>query len=141
MNKSAKLETRGRKTGGGFSLLETLVAVTIFSIAIVALIEGIAASTRAQAWIESENRAIMFAQNILEEIEYVSDLRAATDTGEFPDENGRFSWSSQVLETDLEGLYEVHVVISWMEGQAERAFELVTYLRMREEDETTELQY
>ena len=105
------------------------------------MIEGIAASTRTQAWIESENRAIMFAQNILEEIEYVSDLRAATDAGEFPDENGRFSWSSQVLETELEGLYEVHIVISWMEGQAERTFELATYLRMREEDETTELQY
>ena len=136
----ARNRNRRRNRGHAFSLLETLVAVTIFGVAIVALIEGIAASSRTQAWIESENRAVMLAQNILEEIEYARDLRVGVESGQFQDLDSRYYWSSEILETDLEELYEVRVTVRWMEGDAERDFQLVTYLREQEEDETAESQ-
>jgi len=124
-----------------FSLLETLVAVTIFSVAIVAIIEGIAASTRTQAWIESQSRATMLAQNVMEEIEYVGELLVGSDSGQFADEDSRYNWSSEVLESDQEGLYEVHVVVSWTEGEAQRDFQLVTYFRKTDSETTTTLQF
>jgi len=123
-----------------FSLLETLAAVTIFSVAIVAIIEGIAANTRTQAWIEDESRAAMLAQNILEEIDYVGNLRVGSDSGDFQDEDSRYSWSSEILQSDLEGLLEVRVTVSWTEGEAMRDFQLVTYLRSGDNQTTTTLQ-
>jgi len=124
-----RLRKRSRRGGGGFSLIETLVAVSIFAIAIVAVIEGLAASSRAQIWVERENRAVMLAQNILEEIEYAGDLEVGTDQGRFEDEDSDYSWSSEVVETPDEGLYQVTVVVSWNEGEAEREFQLTTYVR------------
>jgi type II secretion system protein I len=116
----------------GFSLLETLTAVVIFSVAIVALIEGIAANSRVQAWIESQSRAMMIAQNIMEEIEYVGEMRVGTDGGQFPDDP-RFTWTSEILETDYETLFEVRVTVLWMEGEAQRDYQLLTYMRAREQ--------
>ncbi|MCX8036845.1 MAG: type II secretion system minor pseudopilin GspI [Candidatus Sumerlaeia bacterium] len=120
--------SRSAPVTSAFSLLETLVAVAIFSIAVVALIEAIAGNTRNQAWMESQSRGLMLAQNIIEEIEYVGDLRVGSDSGEFP-EDPRFSWSSDIQSTDLDGLFEVRVTVSWTEGQAQRDISLTTYMR------------
>lgn len=131
-----RLRTRRRS----FSLIETLAAVAIFSVAVVALIEGIAGSSRAQAWIENQSRALMLAQNVMEEVEYVGELKVGVDSGEFDEEDSGFTWTTEIAETEIEGLYEVHVVVAWMEGQAQRDVELVTYMRERvvEEYETVE---
>jgi len=122
-----------------FSLLETLVAVAIFTIAIAAIIEGIAASTRIQISTESESRAAMLAQNVMEEIEYAGSLRLESDNGEFGGEDSRYSWATEVLQTDQEGLYEVRVVVGWTESGADRDFRLVTYLRKSDEETTSPL--
>lgn len=122
----------------GFSLLETLVAVTIFSIAIVSIIEGIASSSRRQSWIESENRAAMLAQNVMAELEHIGEYTVGVDGGQFEGQDARFSWMSEVLEAEYEGLYEIHVVISWSDGGAQRDFSLVTYVRERLMDEFEE---
>ncbi len=119
---------RSASADSAFSLLETLVAVAIFSIAVVALIEAIAGNTRNQAWMESQSRGLMLAQNIIEEIEYVGDIRVGSDGGEFP-EDPRFSWSSDIQSTDLDGLFEVRVTVAWTEGQAQRDISFVTYMR------------
>jgi general secretion pathway protein I len=128
---------------GAFSLLETLVAVTIFSVAIVAIIETIAANSRAQAWIESESHAVVLAQNIMEEMEYAGGLRTGTDGGDFEGDDSRYSWSSEVLETEPQGLFEVHVSVNWTEGEAQRDFQLVTYMRQTDmgTSTTTEMPY
>jgi len=130
-----------RSTGaGGFSLLETLVAVTIFAIAIVAIIETIANNTRTQMWIEDESRASMLAQNIMEEIEYVGDQRVGTDNGQFEGDDSRFSWMTDTLATENVDLFEVHVAIAWKEGEAEREYRLVTYLRPGTSETSSTLQ-
>jgi type II secretion system protein I len=112
----------------GFSLIETLTAVVIFSVAIVALIEGIARNSRVQAWLESQSRAMMIAQNIMEELEYAGQMVVGTDGGQFP-EDPRFTWTSEVLETEYETLFEVRVTVLWMEGEAQRDYQLMTYMR------------
>lgn len=127
---------RGRSRA--FSLIEVVASVAIFSIAIVALIEGIAQSTRTQAWVESQARAAMLAQNIMEEIEYAGELTEKMDGGEFEQEDSRYQWVSEILESPYEGLFEVRVTIVWMEGDAQRDFQLVTYMRPRDEYEFAE---
>jgi type II secretion system protein I len=123
-----------------FSLLETLVAVAIFAIAIVAIIEGIAANSRTQAWIESESRAVMLAQNTMEEVEYVGDLRVGSDSGNYEGDDSRYGWTSEVLDGGQDGLYEVRVTVNWSEGEAQRDFRLVTYMRKTDSETSTTLQ-
>jgi general secretion pathway protein I len=125
---------------GGFSLLETLVAVTIFAIAIVAIIETIANNSRTQMWVEDESRAAVLAQNIMEEIEYVAEQRVGTDNGQFEGDDSRFAWMTDTLATENPDLFEVHVLISWKEGEAERDYRLVTYMRQGNSATSTTLQ-
>jgi general secretion pathway protein I len=132
-------DRRDRRGRRGFSLIETLVAVAIFSIAVVGIIEGLAGSARTQAWIESQSRAVMLAQNIMAETEYVGDLEVGTEGGQFEGEDSRYAWASEILETEFEGLFEVRVTVSWTEGSAARDYQLVTYLRARSKYETTDM--
>jgi len=133
-------KTQRLRNRRGFSLLETLVAVAIFSVAIVAIIEGIAANSRAQAWIESESHAAVLAQNVMEEIEYVRDLRVGSDGGDFEGDDSRYSWTSEILDGETAGLYEVRVTVNWSEGEAARDFQLVTYLHKSDTEDTSTLQ-
>ena len=54
-----------RSRRAGFSLFEVLLALTIFSIAIVAIAEGITIHLRAERLAEETTRAALLAQNIL----------------------------------------------------------------------------
>jgi len=107
------------------------VAVSIFSIAIVAIIEGIALSARTQLLIENQSRALMYAQNIMAEIEYVGEARVGSDSGQYTGDDSMYAWATEIIETDLEGLYEVRVMVSWNEGVTERDVQLVTYYRAK----------
>jgi len=103
--------------------------VTIFSVAIVALIEAIASNTRMQALLESQSRAVALAQNIMEEIEYVSNLQTGSDGGDFEGDDSGFSWASETADTEILNLCEVRVAVSWKQGDAQRDYQLATYLR------------
>ena len=133
--RSIDRSVHSRPVGRGFSLLETLVAVAIFSIAVVGIIEGIAASSRRQGWIEGESRAGMLAQNIMAELEHIGEYTVGTESGQFDGADALYTWTSEVAETDLEGLYEVRVIVAWGEGGAQRDFQLVTLLREQLYDE------
>ena len=121
-------------------MIETLVAVAIFSIAIVAVIEGMATNSRNQVLIENESKALMLAQNIIEEIEYVGDHRVGTDGGEFDGENSGFEWASETTDTDYPDLFEVRVTVSWKELETQREVQLVTYLRSTESETSSTLE-
>lgn len=137
-----RLPARERRVGaGGFSLIEVLAAVAIFSIAIVALIEGLAASTRSQAWVEGQSRAIMLAENIMEEIGYMGGLKEGTDGGAFEEEDRGYQWTSEIVESQFEGLFQVQVTIAWAEGNTQRDYQLVTYMRERYRDEFDEARF
>ena len=137
------METRRNRAqgrAGAFSLLEMLVAVTIFSIAIVAIIEGIATSSRGQIWIEDQSRAVMLAQNIMEEMEYVGEYRLGNDSGQFEGDDSRYSWATEIVDGEEQGLFEVRVAVSWMEGEAQRDFQLITYVHDTSNETTTTMQ-
>jgi len=140
MSKVKSQKSKVQSPKSAFSLIETLVAVAIFSIAIVAVIEGMATSSRNQALIENESKALMLAQNIMEEIEYVGDHHVGSDGGEFDGENAGFEWTCETTDTDYPGLFEVRVTVSWKEIETQRDVQLVTYLRTTENETTSTLQ-
>ena len=110
----------GRQRGGGFSLIEVLAALVIFSVAIVALVESFGASTAIQADLIEHSRALMLAENVLEEIRAANRFETGRRGGPFDGIDAGFEWESQISATDMEGLYRVSVRVVWRDrGEAE----------------------
>ncbi|HUT24780.1 MAG TPA: prepilin-type N-terminal cleavage/methylation domain-containing protein [Sumerlaeia bacterium] len=114
-----------------FSLLEVLLALTIFSVALVSIIEGIAVQIRAEKLAEDTTRAVILCQNILEEVRYSGDFQEETMNGAFEGHDLGFEWEYEMEETDVEGLFKIKVVVSWSDGLARKNHTIETYLAER----------
>lgn len=112
----------------GFSLVEVLTALLIFSLAVVAFLRSMGESTSIQSDLISRARAAALAQNVMEEIRLAGDFSETDETGEFEDEDAAFTWSSSVEETDIQSLKQVTVTISWNDGGIARDFRLTTLM-------------
>ena len=115
----------------GFTLIEILLALIIFSAVIVAIIEGITLQLRAQQVAEDTSRAVMLAESIMDQIRYEEFLSETEESGEFENANAGFSWEYQVAQADVENLWEVTVTVSWSDGAAERDHTLQTLMADR----------
>lgn len=125
----AKIERwKGRGRASGFSLVEVLAALTIFSIAVIAFLQGMAESVSIQAGLISIQRASMLAENILEEIEYTRTIEAGRQSGEFEGADAAYQWETNITETDIDALMEVVVTIAWNDGRGIRDYRLATLM-------------
>jgi type II secretion system protein I len=114
-----------------FSLLEVMLALTIFSVALVSVIEGIAVQIRAEKLAEDTTRAAILCQNILEEVRYSGNYEEETMNGAFEGHDLGFEWEYGMEETDVEGLFTIKVVVSWSDGLARKNHTIETYLAER----------
>lgn len=119
-----------RHNGKAFSLIEILAALAIFGLCIVALIEGISQTLSNWRLAEDKTKALMLAQNVIEEIVYSGELKAGEDGSAYEPPDERFSWSSVIDETEIPGLFSVAVSIAWTADGHERDVTLTT-LRMQ----------
>jgi len=114
---------RGRN---GFSLVEMVVALSIFSIAIVALLGVFTTCLRSTGLSVNQTRATLLAQGLMEG-GLAQDITTAQEgTGEFGEEFPGATWQIEIAETDTSDLYEVHVTVSWPERGVNRTFELTS---------------
>jgi len=94
----------------GFSLLETLVALTVFSIASVALTLGVTTSIRTNNASEHLTQATILAQDKLEALLAVAPvLNAGIDT---PRAGFSRAWTV-VSDTPRVGVSQINVSVSW----------------------------
>ena len=115
----------------GFSMLEVLLSLTIFSIAVVGLIEGITLQIRSERGAEEITRAAILAQNVLEEIRQSGEYSDDSQKGRFEDEDAGFEWQYDMTETSVDGLYKVMVRVLWSDGLAQRDYQVETFLSER----------
>lgn len=112
----------------GFSLLEVLVAFSIFAISLGVLYQVFGTSLRASAMGGHYSHAIIIAESKLALAMEQTPLKAMSDSG---DEDG-YHWQLEVaryddgeeLKSALFAPYALQVVVSWNEGASERAYEL-----------------
>lgn len=102
-----------RRAAAGFSLMEVLAATTIFSIAIVSLVQNIGQSTAIQGELIFQHEASFIAQNIMEEMIIAQDWIEGEQSGEYGEEG--FAWTTIVADAGLESrnLWEVTVIVNW----------------------------
>ncbi len=122
----------------GFTLLETMVAISIIAIVVVAVFQ-LQAQTIAMT-IDSQFYAIspLLAQKKLAEIELAPRDKLAEGAGDFGDAFPGYAWEtavsdveSEVLGTVAENIKKVDISISFNDG--ERTYQLRTYLFVQNE--------
>lgn len=105
-----KISVRSKQKG--FLLLEVLVALTILSVGIIAVIKSYSVSLRAQKHARFHTSALLLASKIHEEIEAatIDDVNGEELIG-----TGSFKWSIDIEPTDIKELESVKVKVSWQE--------------------------
>lgn len=112
----------------GFSLIEVLAALLIFSVAIVGFIQNLGVTMAVQGDMLDAQRAAMLAENVLEEIKLSGKLKEGDTDGKFKDDDAAFAWSAKTEETKTDRLMEVTVTVSWNTGHGEKDTSLSTLI-------------
>jgi len=106
----------------GFSLVEMVAAVAIFSVSVVATLEVFTLCVRATTASLNHSRAALLAQE---------EVIPGSEQGDFGEAFLNATWTLDVLETETEGLYEAQAVVSWPERGKDKTFALTTLMAER----------
>ena len=117
----------------GFSLVEVLAALLIFSVAIVTLVENMGQTGAAQNRLLARQEALMLAENLLEQVRAEDELAEGSTSG-FSEIEG-LNHTVTIEPTELADLMEVTARVVWSQGARERAVELVTLMTTRRRPE------
>ncbi len=120
-----------------FSLIETLSALAIFGLCIVALIEGISLTLSNWRLSEEKTLALMLCENAIEDLMLDEVIEEGEDGSQFDPPNERFSWSSVVDATEIPNLYTVTMTVNWLSSGNEHNVSLTT-MRMQRSGENVE---
>lgn len=115
----------------GFTLIEIILAMLIFVVAIVAITEAISLQLRTERLAEDTSRAVMLSENLLEEIRYTGKLEEKDDSGTYEKSNAGFDWKYSIKRNGTGGLYDVTATVSWSDGRSKREQVLATRMASR----------
>ena len=111
---------------GGFSLIELVASLAIFSIGVLACVELYTVSFRTTSDSLDYTQAVFLAEGLLEETMMGDYLTASTDSGAFGGGYPRHFWELEIEETDQEGLLKIRLVVTWTARDVEKKYELTT---------------
>jgi prepilin-type N-terminal cleavage/methylation domain-containing protein len=97
----------------GYSLIEMLVALTLFSITALALSAGVGAAIRANSLSAHFTRATILAQDKLEEL--CAQATPLSDGNDDPQPGFTRTWSA-TADTPEMGVTQIDVTVSWTDS-------------------------
>ena len=118
------------KNKRGFTLIEVVVALTIASIAFPALLKAFSEGVKSYSLIENKTTAYYLLRLKMGQLEMAGYPDVGSTEGDFGTDS-RFKWSTEIIDTDTDGLREVTVVITWEERGKEKSLQLTTYMSDR----------
>ena len=107
----------------GFSLMEVLVALAIFAIAIAVLAQAVNNAIRGLELVKHDQHQAQLYRFGLRQILRLEERDEVEDGGKFETpEDGSIDWSAEVEETEILDLFELKVEMS-LEGQEVSVFD------------------
>lgn len=82
----------------GFTLLELMMALTLLTLTISLLLASATRSARQVRAAEAQNHAVLYAENLIDDLGYGQALAPGRYAGRFP--NPRYRWSLQIDSVD-----------------------------------------
>jgi len=126
------------RTEGGFTLLEVIVAMTLFAAGIVVVVSLFSGALRLSAGSRDVSASTIYAGQRMEEALLVPNPVEGVERGTFGD-NYRWEVATVIAPQKEEKPYDeirVRVTVRWTDGEDERAVDLsATRWRWREKDE------
>ena len=126
------------RTEGGFTLLEVIVAMTLFAAGIVVVVNLFSGALRLSAGSRDVSDSTIYAGQRMEEALLVPNPVEGVERGTFGD-NYRWEVATVIAPQKEEKPYDeirVRVTVRWTDGEDERAVDLsATRWRWREKDE------
>ena len=116
-----------RSSRNAFSLVEVLCAVLILGIAVVGLTEGLTTALASNKDAELQSAAALLAASQIETLRAEGYVVEGETEGEGEGNLSGYRWRQTVTETNIEGLYEVTVLVTRTAGE-EEVYELKTML-------------
>lgn len=106
------------RTHAGFSLIEMLVAMSIFGLAVLALLHLAGESTRSAALVEERVLAGVVADNRAAEalLAAPDQLQAAATEGTELAGDRRWHWQRRIATTDMDGIVRVDITVTAADG-------------------------
>lgn len=105
----------------GFTLIEAMVASVLVVIGVVGALQGIAALTHSQAFLQEEERMQRLAVSKYDELVSAGLSNAAT-SGDFQDYNeSRYKWEADIESTGTDNLQSLRVVVTPTNGERNQA--------------------
>ncbi len=117
---------------GGYSLIELVAALMIFSFGVMGSMELFTVCLQSTSTSLGYTQAVFLAQAVIEETIAEGEVYEGTDSGTFSSQFPRHSWETECEEMDTIGLMKLRVVISWDERGNEKTFEITTLVADRE---------
>lgn len=122
-----------RSNHSGFSMLETIVALSVMSISLLAIFGAMRASANAAYHSRMQTKAILLAESKMVEAK----LTRQSTYGITKGQHDRFRWEVSIEPTTIESLGAVTARIKWMEQEREQAYELISFIQMKSFQQTT----
>jgi len=123
---------------GGFTLLEVIVAMTLFAAGIVVVVNLFSGALRLSAGTRDVSDSTIYAGQRMEEALLIPNPVVGVERGTFGD-NYRWEVATVIAPQEEEKPYDeirVRVTVRWTDGEDERAVDLyATRWRWREKDE------
>jgi general secretion pathway protein I len=114
----------------GFTLIETLVAIMVLSISLVAIMQLFSGGLKAARLSENYTRAVFHAREKMEELLVSPKMAEGELEGSFDDE---FRWKAEIRHIESvkdsnpsTDTFAIRVEISWNEGESRKRFDIST---------------
>lgn len=123
---------KGLTSHGGYTLIETLVAVMLLAISLVIIMQLFSGGLRAIRLSNDYERAVFYARERMEETRLAPDLIENTLQGELDD---RYRWEVVIRDLDADAApnqrkagtltrFSIRVTVHWPSGEREKTFSL-----------------
>jgi len=120
-----------RQAGGGFTLMEVMIALAILSLVAVAFLRAQAGSVRLVDESNQISMATLLAKEKMAELESAGFPELGKYAGSEEKVFPKFRWEQIVSSTEILGIRKAIVRVLWMEGTQERSLELTVYFARR----------
>ncbi|MEW6618814.1 MAG: prepilin-type N-terminal cleavage/methylation domain-containing protein [bacterium] len=123
MNRLNKIFLKAKRNNG-FTLIEVIVAITIFAVSVLAILNLFSTILKSTTQIRHYTIGLILAQSKMAEIKSGLEIESA---GIFKEDDIEYEWSVHTNPTEIKNIEEIRLQVTWKGQKAKKNIELVGY--------------
>lgn len=122
----------------GLTLVEVLATISVISIVIPVVMQGISIATALASITRQRAEAVTLAQSKLDELVITGDWQAAELSGDFSPQYPNYQWQAVVSDWDELDMKEIDLTVTWVSRGSPREIQLSTLVYVPSTEVTAE---